>query len=287
MSHADKGCATGSIYTGGVRGKIPHNFFSPTLVLKMDTMEPQSLNINTTLNEEGNGAILHTNCQSDGKMERWERFREASNGQKQEWLVKLGALLKLHGKINCQWQDHQVEPNTNVSRSSDVFSHPWAYRIVDFPSGYKLFVVERKAKGDDPPRKDCYLCGMFFLPLFCAMLLTISFQVDIKSTDPLKNSFPTCFGCSTKLKGSMENASANTAATTTRHKSTKYFHYHLEKNIPKGPEGPRNTRKQEDHRAPGVSHTRGFWSKTEIPSQPAQQPPWNTRCVDRGPLAMG
>ena len=138
-------------------------------MLKMDTVEQQFLSIATTLTQEGNGAILHISCRSDGKVERWRgRGEEASSGQKQEWLVKLGALLKLHGKINCQF-------NANLSLSSDIFSHPWAYRIADFPNGYKLFAVERKAKGDKLLRKDCYLRGMFFLLFLHVTLLTISF----------------------------------------------------------------------------------------------------------------
>jgi len=109
-------------------------------------------------------------------MERWMGDGEESGGrQKQDWCLKLGVLLKLHGKINCQWPYPPVELNTNPSGSLDAFGHPWAYKISDFPSGYKLFSVERQAKGNDPPRKDHYLCGMFFFSFFHMTLLSISF----------------------------------------------------------------------------------------------------------------
>ena len=167
MSHVDQGCVGGTLNTGGVWENSPESSFTATLMLTADKMEPQHLNIDTTLNQERNGAVLHINCQSDGKPRRWmEVGEEASWEQKMSWLVKLGCLLKLHGRVNCQWPHLSMEHDTSLSLPSDIFGHPWAYRIADFPRDYKLFVVERQAKGNDPPTKDCYLCGMFFLLSF-------------------------------------------------------------------------------------------------------------------------
>ena len=95
-------------------------------------------------------------------MARWmEGKEEGSEGAKQVWLSKLGCLLKLHGNIKCQWPCSPMGPNTKLLLPPDMFKDPWAYRIADFPEGYKLFEVERQAKGNDPPTKDHYLCGIF------------------------------------------------------------------------------------------------------------------------------
>ena len=56
-----------------------------------------------------------------------------------------------------------MEPNTNLLLPPDTFTNPWAYRIADFPRGYKLFFVERPAGENNTHRKDYYLYGMFFL----------------------------------------------------------------------------------------------------------------------------
>ncbi|KAF9790947.1 hypothetical protein BJ322DRAFT_1216507 [Thelephora terrestris] len=105
-------------------------------------MESPPLPMNITLNQEGNGAILHINCQSDGTKTRWVNNREEASTQAEKvWLGKLGCLLKLHGNIEY------------------IFIDAWAYRISSFPKGYKLFSVERKIQGSDLSRKDHYLYG--------------------------------------------------------------------------------------------------------------------------------
>ena len=93
---------------------------------------------------------------------------EESREQKQVWLVKLGCLLKLHGNIKeGEWFDLLLEPNVGLILPPDMFGDPWAYRISDFPMNYKLFTVKRQPKGDSPPMRDGYLCGMsaFFFPV--------------------------------------------------------------------------------------------------------------------------
>ena len=145
-------------------------------MLKADTMEPQ-LNIDITLDQEQERAIFHINCQSDGKMERWMEGREEASWEiRLGWFVKLGCLLKLYGNVNCQWPYPPEEHSSSLSLPSDIFGNPWAYRIAAFPRDYNLFAVERQAKGDDPPRKDYYLCGMFLHSfLLCVTLLIIYF----------------------------------------------------------------------------------------------------------------
>ena len=96
---------------------------------------------------------------------------EASTQAKNLWLGKLGCLLKLHGGIECQWSHSSMETNTNMQRPPDTFNDPWDYRISDFPENYKLFSVERQAQGENPPRKDHYLCGMSS-PSTCGTSLT-------------------------------------------------------------------------------------------------------------------
>ena len=129
-----------------------------------NTMEILPLHINVMHNQDGNGAILHIDCQSDGKVERWMEDEEASTQAKNLWLGKLGCLLKLHGNIECQWLHSSMKTNTNTSLPPDTFNDPWAYRISDFPEHYKLFAVERQVQGGNHPRKDHYLCGKFFFP---------------------------------------------------------------------------------------------------------------------------
>jgi len=85
---------------------------------------------------------------------------------KQVWLGKLGCLLKLYRNIECQWPHSSMEPNTNMPLPPDKFNDPWAYMISDFPENYKLFAVERQAQGENPPRKDYYLCGTTLFLLF-------------------------------------------------------------------------------------------------------------------------
>ena len=129
-----------------------------------NTMEPPPLPIDVTPNQEGNGAILHIDCPSDGKAERWmENEEEVSTQTENSWLGKLGCLLKVHGHIECQWLYLSIRTDTNMLSPPDIYSNPWAYRISAFPSNYKLFAVARPAKGDNPPRKDHYLCGMSLL----------------------------------------------------------------------------------------------------------------------------
>ncbi|KAF9788031.1 hypothetical protein BJ322DRAFT_600464 [Thelephora terrestris] len=120
----------------------PRNTLTPTLIKPKSNMELPPLPINITHNQEGNGAILHINCQSDATTTRWmDNREEASIGAQKVWLGKLGCLLKLHGSIEY------------------AFNDPWAYSISNFPQGYKLFSVERETQGDDLSRKDHYLCG--------------------------------------------------------------------------------------------------------------------------------
>jgi len=131
------------------------------------TMELPPLPINVTINQAGTKAILHINCQSDGKVARWiEDKGEGDAWAKQVWLGKLGCLLKLYGNIECQWPHLSMEPNINTTLILDKFNNPWAYTISDFPENYKLFAVERQvAQGENHPRKDYYLCGMVFFLL--------------------------------------------------------------------------------------------------------------------------
>ena len=267
VSHTG-GCATGSIYTGGVRGKIPHNFFSPALMLTMDTVEPQSLNISTAFNEEGNGAILHINCQSDGKMERWKGYKEeASSGQKQEWLVKLGALLKLHGRINCQW-----EPNSNVPQSLDIFSHPWSYRIADFPGNYKLFVRGRNAKEDILPRKDCYLCGMLFIYFFlpCGITDCIFSGGHRKFRSP-EEFFPHMLWLLNKAQGIDGDCICQYCGDKTQTEINKIFPLPPRKEYPKGPKGPKRCKKTRRPQGPrGVTYQRVLiQNRNSIMTRPA------------------
>jgi len=132
-----------------------------------NTMELPPLPISVTLNQKSTGAILHINCQSDGKATREREDREEGHLQaKQTWLGKLGCLLKIYGEIECQWLHSSMESDTNISLLPDTFNDPWAYSISDFPEHYKFFAVERRAKGNDPPRKDYYLCGTVSFPLY-------------------------------------------------------------------------------------------------------------------------
>jgi len=130
-------------------------------MVNMDTMIPPSLHFEATLNQEETGAILHINCQSDGKRAKWSKDKEEGSEQaKRVWLGKLGCLLKVHGNITCQCQFHSpVRTNTNLVLPPDIFNDPWSYRIADFPANYKLFVKERQTEGDNHPQKDHYLCG--------------------------------------------------------------------------------------------------------------------------------
>ena len=225
-------------------------------------MKSQSppLPVRITLNQEGTEAILHFNCQSDGRVERWLEDKEESSDQaKQVWLSKLGCLLRVHWDFECQWFDSPVELNTNTL-PLDKFNDPWAYRIADFPKNYKLFAVGRQTGGDNSPREDHYLCGMF-LSLFCITLLTISFQVGTMTIDLPKNFIHTCIGCSRVSKGLKKNASANTVIIPqTRGISTKFSGSHPTKKVPKDPQDPRKTRNQGNYRLPGVLLARGGWS---------------------------
>ena len=90
---------------------------------------------------------------------------EASTQAEKVWLGKLGCLLKLHGKIECQWLHPSMEPTTNMSPHPDEFNDPWDYSISSFPQGYKLFSVERETQGNELSRKDHYLYGMFIFLL--------------------------------------------------------------------------------------------------------------------------
>ena len=129
--------------------------------------KPLPLPVNITLNQEGNQAILHINCQSDGNKGKWMKNKEESSEQaKRVWLGKLGCQLVIHQEVECQWFYSSVELNTEMLLSTDILNNPWDYKIADFPKNYKLFVVERKAEGKKPPRTDHYLCGMFFF-VFC------------------------------------------------------------------------------------------------------------------------
>ena len=142
-----------------------------------NTMESSPLLIDVTLNQEGDGAILHINCQSDGKAERWlEDGEEGGIQAKNVWLGKLGCLLKLHGGIECQWPCWLMESDTNILSHPDKFNDPWAYRISTFPTNYKLFGVARPAKGENPPTKDHYLCGISFSSFLSIHDLTDSFH---------------------------------------------------------------------------------------------------------------
>jgi hypothetical protein len=148
----------------------PRNTLTPALIKPKSNMELPPLPINITHNQEGNGAILHINCQSDATATRWmDNREEASIGAQKVWLGKLGCLLKLHGSIECQWLQPTAATIMNMPPNSDAFNDPWAYSISNFPQGYKLFSVERETQGDDLSRKDHYLCGMFiFLYMQCA-----------------------------------------------------------------------------------------------------------------------
>jgi len=142
-----------------------------------NTMKYPPLPINVTLNQDGDGAILHINCQSDGKKERWPEDKEEGSTQAKDlWLGKLGCLLKWHGDIECQWPHLSVEADTDVPSYPDKFNDPWAYRISTFPINYKLFAVARPAQGEDPPRKDHYLLGKSSFFLVCATSLTALFR---------------------------------------------------------------------------------------------------------------
>ena len=135
--------------------------------MAQSSLPSPSLTIITTLNQKGTGATLHINSQSDGRVGRWmEDAEESGEEQQRTWLVKLGVLLKQHGNIKCQWPYYQQEePDTYLSPPSNTFNNPWAYRIANFPRGYKLFFVERPTQGDDLPRRDYYLCGIISFSL--------------------------------------------------------------------------------------------------------------------------
>jgi hypothetical protein len=47
--------------------KIPRKQPLTTLMMNMGTTKTPPLSINVTLNQKEDGAILHINCQSDGK----------------------------------------------------------------------------------------------------------------------------------------------------------------------------------------------------------------------------
>ena len=135
-------------------------------------MEPSPpLPIHVTLNNSRTGAILHINLQSDGKEERWMEDEQESDPQaKQHWLRKLGCLLKVHGDIECQWPHPPVNTTTTRPLHPDTFNNPWKYTISDFPEGYQLFSVEREIRRKGGPRKDHYLCGVFFfIPSICSL----------------------------------------------------------------------------------------------------------------------
>jgi len=156
-----------SIYNQGVWENPPEITCFTTPMNNKNTMELPPLPIDVTTNQEGNGAIFHIDCQSDGKAERWiEDEEEVSTQAENLWLGKLGCMLKVHGRIKCEWPCLSIETDTNVVPPPDKFNNPWAYRISTFPANYKLFAVARKADGDNFPRKDYYLYGMpslFFL----------------------------------------------------------------------------------------------------------------------------
>jgi len=120
-----------------------------------------------------------------------------------------------------------------------------------------------------------YVVWFSSLSLSSMMSLTVSFQVELKDTDPPKNSSHTCFGCSIPPNKSMENASANTVTRADRRrKSMKSIHFHPAKDIPKGLLGPKRTRKQGgDNRVLGESPFKGLWSKFETPSRLVHWPP--------------
>lgn len=122
--------------------------------------------ITVTLNQERSGAILHINCQSDGNVEMSPTNQEEGNTDAQKlWLGKLGCMLKIHQGIECQWPHSLKEANTNMS-FLDEFNDPWMYALSNFPEGYKFYGEERQAQGENPPRKDYYLCGMSLPPLY-------------------------------------------------------------------------------------------------------------------------
>ena len=163
------------VYKPGVCENSPEITCFTTLIKNTNTMEGPPLHINVTHNPQENRAILHIDCQSDGKVERWMKDREEAREEaKNVWLGKLGCLLKIHGRIKCQWPHSSVETNTNMPLPPDTFNDPWAYRVSDFPENYKLFAAERQAQGENPPRKDYYLCGMSFPSTYGTSLTTLS-----------------------------------------------------------------------------------------------------------------
>ena len=155
--------ATRGIYTLQVWENPPETPYLTTPTTSKNNMESQPFQINITLNQEGNGALLHANPKSDARASRWPMgYEEAESQAKQVWLGKLGCLLKLHGNIKCQWSSSPRGTNTNIQHCSDTFNDPWAYKISDFPENYKLFSAGRRGS---PLRMDHYLHGMFFLLL--------------------------------------------------------------------------------------------------------------------------
>jgi hypothetical protein len=144
-------------------GIPPETTCFTTLITHKNTME-EPLHVNATHNEQNDRAILHINCKSDGRMERWRGDgEEASPQTKRTWLGKLGCMLKIHGNIECQWPHSSMETNIIIQLPPDTFNDPWAYRISDFPENYKLFAVGRQTQVENHPRKDYYLRGMSFL----------------------------------------------------------------------------------------------------------------------------
>jgi hypothetical protein len=237
-------------------GNPPETTCLTTLIIHKNTMEIPPLHMNITLNQEGNGAIFHINCQSDGERTKWKEDKEeAGENALGDWLNTLGCLLKIHGTTDCQWPYSSVEPDTNLLLAPDMFSDPWVYSISNFPKNYKLFTLERKRVGDSPPKKDHYLYGMF-LSFFCVQPDQLFlFQVGRIDTGPPKSIIHICIGYSIMLEGSLIPASANTVITTeTKRKSMKSFpypHTHIRKALPKGLQDPRSTSKQRS-RIPGM-----------------------------------
>jgi hypothetical protein len=160
------------VYIQGGGVGTPRNYFSLTTLQEQMEQSPPLL-INAIPNHNGTGAILHINFPSDGKEGRWMEDEEESDAQaKQQWLRKLGCLLKIHGNIECQclWPHLPVNTTTTRPLHPDTFNNPWKYTISDFPEGYQLFSVERETRREGGPRRDHYLCGVYFyLPSICSL----------------------------------------------------------------------------------------------------------------------
>ena len=147
--------------------------------MNASTVKPTPLHIEVTLNNEETGAILHINCQSDGKRARWSNLKDKEEGSEQAkrgWLGKLGCLLKVHGNITCEWFHSTVglTPTCHILQT---------YSTTHGHIGLQTFLrttnsLSRSARWMETiilKKITIYMVGPP-LPLLCTTLLTIYFR---------------------------------------------------------------------------------------------------------------